>query len=108
MKRLVHKACHRVKAAQGISSNKKHVFDKTPGAVYQSKEDLANQYVEKGSLAMSEIRDLIPEVERVSRHKSSLFSVRDVERKTLNIAVAMRIKCLKLSCIMKISVPQTR
>ena len=36
---------------------------------------------------MSEIRDLIPEVERVSRHKSSLFSVKDVERKTLNITM---------------------
>jgi hypothetical protein len=68
-------------------SNKKHVFDKTPGAVYQSKEDLANQYVVKGNLAMSEIRDLLPEVERISQHKSSMFSVRDVERKTLNIVV---------------------
>jgi chromosome segregation ATPase len=37
---------------------------------------------------MSEIRDLLPEVERISQHKSSLFSVRDVERKTFNIAVA--------------------
>jgi hypothetical protein len=26
-------------------SNKKHFFRKTPGAVYQSKEDLVNQYV---------------------------------------------------------------
>jgi hypothetical protein len=69
-------------------NNKKHLFDKTPGAVYQSKEDLANQYAEKGRLAMSEIRDLIPKVERVSHHRSSMFSVKDVERKTLNIEVA--------------------
>jgi hypothetical protein len=65
----------------------KNVFDKTPGEVYQSKEDLANQYATKGILAMSEIRYLIPEVERVSQHKSSMFCVRDVEIKTLNIAV---------------------
>jgi hypothetical protein len=69
-------------------SSKKHIFDKTPGAIYQSKEDLANQYAMKGSLAMNEIRDLIPDVERISHHKSSLFSVRDVEKKTLNITVA--------------------
>jgi predicted metal-dependent hydrolase len=71
-----------------VFSSKKHVFSKTPGAVYQSKEDLANQYIVKGNMAMSEIRDLLPEVERISQHKSSLFSVRDVERKTFNIAVA--------------------
>jgi hypothetical protein len=69
-------------------SNKKHIFDKAPGAVYQSKEDLARKYVVKGSLAMSEIRELIPEVENISQHKSSLFTVRDIEKKTLNIAVA--------------------
>jgi polyhydroxyalkanoate synthesis regulator phasin len=69
-------------------SSKKHIFDKAPGAVYQSKEDLAKQYVEKGNLAMSEIRELIPEVENISQHKSSLFTVRDIEKKTLNIAVA--------------------
>jgi hypothetical protein len=43
-------------------SSKKHIFNKTPGAFYQSKEDLANQYVVKGNMAMSEIRDLLPEV----------------------------------------------
>jgi hypothetical protein len=35
------------------SSNKKHVFNKAAGVVYQSKEDLANQYTVKGNLAMS-------------------------------------------------------
>jgi hypothetical protein len=38
-------------------------------------------------MANSEIRDLLPEVERISQHKYSLFSIRDVERKTLNIAM---------------------
>jgi hypothetical protein len=42
----------------------------------------------KGSLAMSEIRELIPKVEKISHHKSSLFIVKDIEKKTLNIAVA--------------------
>jgi hypothetical protein len=69
-------------------SSKKHIFDKAPGAAYQSKEDLAKQYVEKGNLAMNEMRELIPEVERISQHKSSLFTVRDIEKKTFNIAVA--------------------
>jgi hypothetical protein len=89
-------------------SSKKHVFNKAPGAVYQSKEDWANQYAVKGNMAMSEIRDLLPEVERISQHKSSLFSIRDVEMKALNIAVADEDKCMKSSCIMKISVPIIR
>jgi hypothetical protein len=67
--------------------SKKHVFGKTPGAIYQSKEELMNQYVVKGSMDNSEIRDLFPEVEKISQHKASLFSVRDVERKTFNIAI---------------------
>ena len=54
-----------------VSSSKKHVFSKTPGVVYQSKEDLENQYIMKGNLAMHEIRDLLPEVERISRVFSS-------------------------------------
>ena len=39
-------------------------------------------------MANSEIRDLLPEVEKTSHLKSPLLSVRDVERKTFNIAVA--------------------
>jgi hypothetical protein len=70
-----------------VFSSKKHVFSKTPGVVYQSKEDLENQYIVKGNLAMSEIRDLLSEVERISQHKSSLFSDRDIERRTFNVAV---------------------
>jgi hypothetical protein len=69
-------------------NNKKHVFDQTPRAVYQSREDVGRQYDEKGNLEMSEIRELIPEVESISQHKSSLFSMRDIDKKTLNIAVA--------------------
>jgi hypothetical protein len=59
-------------------NNKKHVFSKTLGAVYQSKEHLANQYVVKGNMANSEIRYLLPKVERISQHKYSMFRVRDV------------------------------
>ena len=47
-----------------------------------------NHYGMKGSMANSEIRDLLPEVERTSQHKASLLLVRDVEKKTFNIAVA--------------------
>jgi hypothetical protein len=72
---------------ESMPQGKKHVFNKAPKVVYQSKEDLANQYTLKGNLAMSEIRYLLLEVKRISQHKSSLFSVMDVERKTLNIAV---------------------
>jgi hypothetical protein len=59
-------------------SSKNHIFDKAPRAAYQSKEDLAKQYVEKGNLAMNEMRELILEVERISQHKSSLFTMRYV------------------------------
>jgi len=44
-------------------SSKNHIFDKIAGAIYQSKGDLAKKYVVKGSLDMSEIRELIPKVE---------------------------------------------
>jgi hypothetical protein len=77
--------------SEGISrtfSSKKHIFDKESGAAYQSKKDLAKQYVEKGNLDMNEMMELIPEVEKISQHKSSLFIVRYVEKKTFNIAVA--------------------
>jgi hypothetical protein len=70
-----------------VFSSRKHIFSQTPGVVYQSKEDLMNQYVVKGSMANSEIRDLFPEVEKTSQFKASLLSVRDVEKKTFNIAV---------------------
>jgi predicted metalloprotease with PDZ domain len=46
-----------------------------------------SQYVVKGIMANSEIRDLLPEVEKMSQHKASLMSVRDVERKMFNIEV---------------------
>jgi len=43
-----------------VLSSRKHIFSQTPGAIYQSKEDLMNQYTVKGSMANSEIRDLLP------------------------------------------------
>ena len=45
-----------------VFSSRKHIFSQTPRAVYQSKEDLMNQYVVKGSMENSEIRNLLPEV----------------------------------------------
>jgi hypothetical protein len=71
-----------------IFSSRKHIFSKTPGEIYQSKEDLVNQYAVKGSMENSEIRDLLPEVEKNSQHKAFVLSVRDVERKIFNKAVA--------------------
>jgi hypothetical protein len=68
--------------------NKMHIFDKEARAAYQSKEDFAKKYAEKGNLAMNKMRELIPEVENISQYKSSMFTVRDVEKKTFNIAVA--------------------
>jgi hypothetical protein len=58
-------------------SNKKYIFDKTSEAFYQSKEDLAKQYAEKGNIALGEMRDLVPKLENISHHKYSLFKVRD-------------------------------
>jgi hypothetical protein len=71
-----------------VFSSRKHVFGQTPGTVYKSKEDLLHQYVMKGSMENSEIKELLPEVEGTSQRKSHLLSVRDVEKKTFNIAVA--------------------
>jgi hypothetical protein len=36
--------------------------------------------------------DLVPEVENISQHKSSLFTVRDIEKRTFNIAVVYEDK----------------
>ena len=69
-------------------NSKNHIFDKASRASYQYKEDLIKQYVEKGNLAMNEMRELIHEVENISQHKYSMFTVRDVEKKKFNIAVA--------------------
>jgi HPt (histidine-containing phosphotransfer) domain-containing protein len=69
-------------------SNKKYIFDKTSESVYQSSEDLEKHYAEKGNTTMGEMRDLVPEVEKVSRHKYFMFTVRDVEKRTFNIPVA--------------------
>jgi hypothetical protein len=49
---------------------------------------LEKQYVEKGNMAMSEMRELVPEVEKLSQHKYSLFTVRDIEKRNFNIAFA--------------------
>jgi hypothetical protein len=38
------------------------------------------------------MRDLVPEVENISRHKSSLLIVRDVEKRTFDIAVSYEDK----------------
>jgi hypothetical protein len=46
-----------------------------------------NQYIVNASMANNEIRDLFPEVEKISQHNSSLLSVIYVKRKTFNIAI---------------------
>ena len=48
---------------------------------------MEKHYAEKGNIALGEMRDLVPEVEKISQHKYSLFTVRDVEKRTFNIAV---------------------
>jgi hypothetical protein len=71
-----------------VFSSRKHIFGQTSGMVYQSKEDLLHQYVVKGSMDNSEIKEILPKVEGTSQRKAHLLSVRDVEKKTFNIAVA--------------------
>jgi hypothetical protein len=50
-------------------------------------EDPLHHYVVKGSMENSEIKEIFPKVEGTSQCKSHLLSVRDVEKKTFNIAV---------------------
>jgi hypothetical protein len=73
-------------------SSKKYIFDKTSEAVYQYKEDLEKQYAEKGNIGLGEMRDLVPEVEKTSQNKYSIFMVRDVDKRTFNIAVSYEDK----------------
>jgi hypothetical protein len=53
---------------------------------------LAKQYAEKGNIALGEMRDLVPEVENISQHKSSLFTVKYVEKRTFNISFSKEDK----------------
>jgi hypothetical protein len=48
---------------------------------------LVKHYAEKGNIALGEMRDLVPKVENASQHKSSLFTVRDFEKRNFNIEV---------------------
>jgi hypothetical protein len=64
------------------------MFDKEYRETYQSKEEWEKKYADKGKLAMGEMRELIPEVENISEHKSSLFIVRDIEKMKFNIEIA--------------------
>jgi hypothetical protein len=43
-----------------VFNNKKHVYSKTPGAIYQSKEDLMNHYVVKGSFGLRKRYKYLP------------------------------------------------
>jgi hypothetical protein len=80
-----------------IFSGMKYIFNKTFEAFYQSKEDLEKQYVEKGNIGLGEMRDLVPEVEIISQYKYSMFTVRDVEKRTFNIVVANEDKVSKIN-----------
>ena len=57
---------------------------------------MEKHYAEKGNIALGEMRDLVPEVENISQHKYSLLTVRDVEKKTFNIAIADEEKVSKI------------
>jgi len=82
-------------SSRTFSSNK-YVFGRTSEEFYQSKEDLEKQHVEKGNIALGEMRYLVLEVETISQHKSSLFTIRDVENRTFNIAVAYEDKVFEI------------
>jgi hypothetical protein len=43
------------------------------------------------------MRDLVPEVENISHHKYSLFTIRDVEKRTFNIAFAYEYKVSEIN-----------
>jgi len=95
-----------------VFSSRKYIFSQTHEAVYQSKEDLINQYDVKGSMENSEIRDLLAKVERTSQHKASLLSVKYVEKKTFNIVVVDDDKVsenkVSVKCTMKTLLPLTK
>jgi hypothetical protein len=47
-------------------------------------------------MALGKMRELVPEVENISQHKYSLFTVRDIEKRTFNIAVADEYKVYEI------------
>jgi hypothetical protein len=53
---------------------------------------LEKHYAKKGNIALGEMRGLVPEEEKISQQKYSLFTVRDVENKTFNIAFSYEDK----------------
>jgi hypothetical protein len=53
--------------SEGISivfHNQKYYFDKAPDTAYHSREDLEKKYAEKRNVALGEIMDLFPEVQK--------------------------------------------
>jgi hypothetical protein len=74
--------------SSGAFHSQKYYFSQASKEAYQSKEDLSKWYAEKRKESLSEIMNLMPEVKKYSQHKSSLFTVRDTERKTFNISIA--------------------
>jgi hypothetical protein len=53
---------------------------------------LEKEYAKKGNIALGQMRDLVPEVENIYQHKSSMFTIRYVENRTSNIAVSDEYK----------------
>jgi hypothetical protein len=53
---------------------------------------LEKHYAKKGNIALGEMRDLVPEVEKIYLHKYSLFIIMDVDKRIFNIAIASEHK----------------
>jgi hypothetical protein len=78
----------KVKEAQELLVEKRTYLIRHLEQLINLREDLGKQYAKKGNLAMNEMRELVPEVENISQHKSSLFTITDIEKRNFNISVA--------------------
>ena len=63
-----------------VFHTQKYYFDKVLDATCLSIEDLAKTYAEKINVALVEMKDLFCEVEKITQHKYSLFTVRYTEK----------------------------
>jgi hypothetical protein len=56
-------------------------------------------------MALGEMRELVLEVENISQHKSSLFTVRDIEKRAFKIAVADEDRVCQHQCSRQSQIP---
>jgi hypothetical protein len=85
-----------VKVVQEPSIARNTIFLRPQRKPTSERNIYLNGMQKKRKESLSEIMNLMPEVNKYSQHKYSLFIIRDTERKTFNIAIVEKDKVSKI------------